>query len=86
MRIQNIENVNVALKYLEVNFWDIFTVFFLNKRKDHNVQLASISAENIVDGDLKLILGTIWTIILRFQIAGISEEGTSVEFWKIYHN
>lgn len=27
--------------------------------------------EDIVDGNLKLILGMIWTLILRFTIAGI---------------
>lgn len=31
--------------------------------------------KDIVDGDLTLILGMIWTIIQQYQIADISEEG-----------
>jgi hypothetical protein len=44
MRIQQIENMGKALKYIE----------------DHDVKLASIGAEDIVDGNLKLTLGLIW--------------------------
>ncbi|KAI3616115.1 actin cross-linking [Moniliophthora roreri] len=33
----------------------------------------------IIDGNLKLILGMIWTLILRFTIADISEEGLSAK-------
>ena len=32
------------------------------------VRLESIGAEDIVDGNPRLILGLIWTIILRFQV------------------
>lgn len=32
------------------------------------VKLESIGAEDIVDGNERLILGLIWTIILRFQV------------------
>ena len=35
---------------------------------DGQVRLESIGAEDIVDGNPRLILGLIWTIILRFQI------------------
>lgn len=35
------------------------------------VRLESIGAEDIVDGNPRLILGLIWTIILRFQIQEI---------------
>lgn len=37
-----------------------------------------ISAEEIADCNLKLILGMIWMLILRFQIEDISVEGMSV--------
>jgi hypothetical protein len=56
MRLQKIENLNTALRFI----------------KSRNVQLHNIGAEDIVDGNEKLILGMIWTIILRFTIADIT--------------
>jgi spectrin beta len=41
------------------------------------VRLESIGAEDIVDGNPRLILGLIWTIILRFQIQEIEIEVVS---------
>jgi hypothetical protein len=41
------------------------------------VKLVGIGPEEVVDGNLKIILGMIWTIILRFQIQDISEEELS---------
>ena len=38
------------------------------------MKLESIGAEDIVDGNERLILGLMWMIILRFQIADISYE------------
>ena len=35
------------------------------------MRLESIGAEDIVDGNPRLILGLVWTIILRFQIPEI---------------
>jgi len=61
MKIHYIQNVSTALKFLA----------------EQKVKLVSISAEDIVDGNLKLILGMIWTIILRFQIEDISVEGNA---------
>ncbi|KAJ5079114.1 alpha-actinin-2 [Anaeramoeba ignava] len=58
IKIQKIQNVKVALDFIE----------------SRGVKLASIGPEDIVDGNVKLTLGTIWTIILRFQIADISVE------------
>merc|ERR1712124_203709 len=58
MKIHKIQNVNIGLD-------------FIAKK---GVKLWGISSEDIVDENLKLILGMIWTVILRFAIADISEE------------
>lgn len=42
------------------------------------VRLESIGAEDIVDGNPRLILGLIWTIILRFQIQEIEIDVVSL--------
>ena len=42
------------------------------------MRLESIGAEDIVDGNNRLILGLIWTIILRFQIQNIEIELVSI--------
>lgn len=44
------------------------------------VRLESIGAEDIVDGNPRLILGLIWTIILRFQIQEIEIDVVSTAF------
>lgn len=44
------------------------------------VRLESIGAEDIVDGNPRLILGLIWTIILRFQIQEIEIDVVSTNF------
>jgi hypothetical protein len=62
-RIHKIENVNRALKFIE----------------QHDVKLAGTGSEEIVDLNEKMTLGLIWTIILRFVIAGLSEEGMSAK-------
>eukprot|EP00835_Amoeboradix_gromovi_P001569 NODE_74_length_23402_cov_1.166974.p2 type:complete len:556 gc:universal NODE_74_length_23402_cov_1.166974:6025-4358(-) len=63
MRIQKVENLNLALAYI----------------KSRNVPITNIGAEDIMDGNEKLVMGLIWTIILRFSIADISEEGLSAK-------
>lgn len=64
MRFHKIANVNKALGFIE----------------SKGVRLVSIGAEEIVDGNLKMTLGMIWTIILRFAIQDISvEEMTAKE-------
>ncbi|EMD40209.1 hypothetical protein CERSUDRAFT_151252 [Gelatoporia subvermispora B] len=63
MRIQKAENVNKALEFIQ----------------SRGVKLTNIGPEDIIDGNLKLILGMIWTLILRFTIADISEEGLSAK-------
>ncbi|KAJ2663800.1 alpha-actinin [Coemansia sp. RSA 1199] len=61
MRIQKVENVNLALDFI----------------RGRKINLTNIGAEDIVDANRKLILGMIWIIILRFTIEDISEEGLS---------
>lgn len=64
MRFHKIANVNKALQFIE----------------SKGVKLVSIGAEEIVDGNVKMTLGMIWTIILRFAIQDISvEEMTAKE-------
>ncbi|KAG5646521.1 hypothetical protein DXG03_003288 [Asterophora parasitica] len=65
MRVQKAENVNKALEFIT----------------SRGVKLTNIGPEasDIIDGNLKLILGMIWTLILRFTIADISEEGLSAK-------
>ncbi|TFK73645.1 actinin-like protein [Pluteus cervinus] len=63
MRVQKAENVNMALAFIT----------------SRGVKLTNIGPEDIIDGNLKLILGMIWTLILRFTIADISEEGLSAK-------
>lgn len=60
MRFHKIANVNKALDFIQ----------------SKGVKLVSIGAEEIVDGNLKMTLGMIWTIILRFAIQDISVEGS----------
>uniref|UniRef100_A0A9J7ZA64 Actinin alpha 2 n=1 Tax=Cyprinus carpio carpio TaxID=630221 RepID=A0A9J7ZA64_CYPCA len=63
MRFHKIANVNKALDYIT----------------SKGVKLVSIGAEEIVDGNVKMTLGMIWTIILRFAIQDISVEETSAK-------
>ncbi|EIM86004.1 uncharacterized protein STEHIDRAFT_98331 [Stereum hirsutum FP-91666 SS1] len=63
MRVQKAENVNKALEFIT----------------SRGVKLTNIGPEDIMDGNLKLILGMIWTLILRFTIADINEEGLSAK-------
>ena len=51
----------------------LYFVFFF-----FQVRLESIGAEDIVDGNPRLILGLIWTIILRFQIQEIEIDVVSI--------
>lgn len=43
------------------------------------VALTNIGSEDIVDANAKLILGLIWSIILRFTIADITMEGLTAK-------
>uniref|UniRef100_A0A3Q3FVE2 Spectrin beta chain n=1 Tax=Labrus bergylta TaxID=56723 RepID=A0A3Q3FVE2_9LABR len=55
MRIHCLENVDKALQFL----------------KEQRVHLENMGSHDIVDGNHRLTLGLIWTIILRFQIQDI---------------
>eukprot|EP01122_Echinamoeba_exundans_P015580 TRINITY_DN745_c1_g1_i2.p2 TRINITY_DN745_c1_g1~~TRINITY_DN745_c1_g1_i2.p2 ORF type:complete len:659 (+),score=244.32 TRINITY_DN745_c1_g1_i2:93-1979(+) len=63
MRVQQVENLDKALKFITA----------------HDVKLVNIGAPEIADGNLKVTLGMIWSVILRFVIAGLSEEGLSAK-------
>uniref|UniRef100_A0A8C9ERW4 Filamin B n=1 Tax=Pavo cristatus TaxID=9049 RepID=A0A8C9ERW4_PAVCR len=52
-RQMQLENVSVALEFLE----------------RESIKLVSIDSKAIVDGNLKLILGLIWTLILHYSIS-----------------
>ncbi|XP_035721522.1 dystrophin, isoforms A/C/F/G/H-like isoform X2 [Vespa mandarinia] len=52
MRVHHLNNVNKALQILEQN----------------NVKLVNISSNDIVDGNPKLSLGLVWSIILHWQV------------------
>ena len=58
MRFHAIQNVETALRFLRYK----------------EIKLVNIRGEDIVDGNPKLTLGLIWTIILRFQIQEITVE------------
>jgi len=43
------------------------------------LKVVNISAEDVVDGNLKLILGLVWTLIEKWDISSISEEELSAK-------
>jgi len=57
IKLQKVENINIGLQYI----------------KNKGVKLVGIGAEDIHDGKSSLILGLIWTLILRFQIVGVDD-------------
>uniref|UniRef100_A0A4W5L9A8 Dystonin n=1 Tax=Hucho hucho TaxID=62062 RepID=A0A4W5L9A8_9TELE len=61
MRFHRLQNVQIALDYL----------------KRRQVKLVNIRNDDITDGNPKLTLGLIWTIILHFQISEIHVCGES---------
>ncbi|XP_065067168.1 filamin-A-like isoform X4 [Rhopilema esculentum] len=52
-RPQKLENIAIALKFID----------------DEDIKLVNIDASDIYKGNLKLILGLIWTLILKYQIS-----------------
>uniref|UniRef100_A0A671KK20 Dystonin n=1 Tax=Sinocyclocheilus anshuiensis TaxID=1608454 RepID=A0A671KK20_9TELE len=61
MRFHRLQNVQIALDFL----------------KRRQVKLVNIRNDDITDGNPKLTLGLIWTIILHFQISDIHVTGES---------
>lgn len=70
MRIHKVENVGKAMAFI----------------KEKGVKLVSIGPEEIVDCNLKMILGMIWTLILRFDIQDISVGGMSISLSESLHS
>ncbi|KAI9818420.1 MAG: hypothetical protein M1827_000479 [Pycnora praestabilis] len=63
LRVQRFENANKSLDFI----------------KARGIHMTNIGAEDIVDGNRKIILGLIWTLILRFTISDINEEGMTAK-------
>jgi hypothetical protein len=63
LRVQRFENANIALDFI----------------KSRGIQMTNIGAEDVVDGNQKIILGLIWTLILRFTINDINQEGMTAK-------
>ena len=60
IELQKLENLNKCLQFL----------------KDKEIQLVNIGSQDIFKGNEKLILGLLWTIILRFEVG--DQEGKNV--------
>lgn len=65
IRIHRIENANVALNFMKL----------------HKIKIFNISAEDIVDGNLKLLLALIWGMARTFQI-GLGRKLNVVWEWE----
>ena len=85
LRFHKIANVLKALdfvkskgvKLVSIGAEGMFWGCSLDASSDSHYNGLSISFSEIVDGNLKMTLGMIWTIILRFAIQDISVEGTT---------
>ena len=63
LRVQRFENVNKSLDHIRAR----------------GIHMTNIGAEDVVDGNRKIILGLIWTLILRFTISDINEAGMTAK-------
>ncbi|KAL8624968.1 hypothetical protein ACOMHN_039855 [Nucella lapillus] len=59
LRVHHINNVNTVLHVLESNY---------------NIKLVNISSNDIVDGNPKLTLGLVWSIILHWQVKDVMRD------------
>ncbi|KAH7645757.1 microtubule-actin cross-linking factor 1-like protein [Dermatophagoides farinae] len=64
LRVHHLQNVRTCLQFL----------------KNRNIKLVNIRADDIVDGNPKLTLGLIWTIILHFQLSDIILYDDTISF------
>jgi dystonin len=69
MRFHAIQNVETALRFLRYK----------------EIKLVNIRGEDIVDGNPKLTLGLIWTIILHFQVGESLSPPVIVQFFGSWH-
>ncbi len=69
MRFHAIQNVETALRFLRYK----------------EIKLVNIRGEDIVDGNPKLTLGLIWTIILHFQVGESFLTSVIVQFSGSWH-
>lgn len=58
-RFHQISNMNLAISFIE----------------SKGINLTSIGAEEIVDGNLKMTLGLIWMLILNFSLKQVAIDG-----------
>lgn len=63
-KIQKIQNLHLALTFIAENL---------------NVKLVGVGAEDIFDGNLKLVLGMLWTLFRTLRIQSIKDEGHTSE-------
>ena len=68
MRFHAIQNVETALRFLRYK----------------EIKLVNIRGEDIVDGNPKLTLGLIWTIILHFQVGNCPISHPLTHFVRLY--
>ena len=71
MRIQKAENVNRALEFINSRGVKLTNIGPEGSPHWKTRRTPLTSYLDIIDGNLKLILGMIWTLVLRFTIADI---------------
>lgn len=70
IRIQRLNNLNIGLNFI----------------KREKLRMVNIGAEDIEGGNLKIILGLMWTLILRYQIASIPEQAPDSPVVEVQEN
>lgn len=90
MRFHKLQNVQIALDFLKhrqvsklflclppglVRFVDLLLSYWCILCAPSQVKLVNIRNDDIADGNPKLTLGLIWTIILHFQVMQGSYQG-----------